>query len=79
MGRGKKAHLLTGEILRHVNNSESNDVDAAVDTAKGAFAKWSKVTAFERGKILIKAASIIRVSNLQNQLGCLPLCNLYLC
>ncbi|PVD30587.1 hypothetical protein C0Q70_09859 [Pomacea canaliculata] len=50
----------TGEILRHVNNSESNDVDAAVDTAKGAFAKWSKVTAFERGKILIKAASIIR-------------------
>jgi len=52
----------TGEKLRVVRSSGQQAVDAAVCTAKKAFADWSQVPAFERGQVLTRAARLIRVS-----------------
>lgn len=50
----------TGEVLRRVRSSGLHDVDTAVKEAKKAFTEWSQVPPFERGKILTRAADIIR-------------------
>ncbi|XP_033762518.1 4-trimethylaminobutyraldehyde dehydrogenase-like [Pecten maximus] len=50
----------TGEVLRPVGNTGSTDVDEAVLAAQDAFKTWSKISGFERGAILKKAANIIR-------------------
>lgn len=50
----------TGQVLRKVGSSRKQDVDAAVNAAKQAFSQWSQVPAFERGKVLTRAAYLIR-------------------
>lgn len=50
----------TGEVLRPIANTGSKDVDEAVLAAQDAFKTWSKISGFERGAILKKAANIIR-------------------
>ena len=51
-----------GEVLRPIGNSGQKDVDSAVKVAREAFNEWRQVPAFERGQVLVRAASIIRVS-----------------
>jgi succinate-semialdehyde dehydrogenase/glutarate-semialdehyde dehydrogenase len=44
-------------VLRHVSQG---DLDKALDAAEKGFQTWRKVSAFERGKILRKAAELVR-------------------
>ncbi|KAK6165839.1 hypothetical protein SNE40_022674 [Patella caerulea] len=50
----------TGEVIREVQSSGGNDIDQAVDISRKALKSWSQISAFERGKVLRKAAEIIR-------------------
>nr|CAH0112079.1 unnamed protein product [Daphnia galeata] len=49
----------TGEIWAQIPDSDPTDVDDAVQHARNAFPMWSKTTAAERAKILIKIADSI--------------------
>lgn len=50
----------TGEVLRHIQCSGSEDVGQAVSSARKAQKTWRQKSGFERGQILKKAADIIR-------------------
>ncbi|ESP01672.1 hypothetical protein LOTGIDRAFT_139335 [Lottia gigantea] len=50
----------TGEKLRDVPASNEKDIQNVVDKAREAFHSWSRESPFNRGKILKKAADIIR-------------------
>lgn len=47
--------------MRDVSSSNEQDVDLAVRSARREFKAWRKMSGFERGNILKKAANIIRV------------------
>ncbi len=49
----------TGEVLAAVASSDSVDVDAAVEAAKGAFGEWSAKTPRERAEALHALAKVI--------------------
>ncbi|MBU5333163.1 aldehyde dehydrogenase family protein [Anaerocolumna aminovalerica] len=49
----------TGEFLAEIADASNDDVDAAVNAAKEAFATWGKTTVTERAAILNKIADII--------------------
>jgi acyl-CoA reductase-like NAD-dependent aldehyde dehydrogenase len=49
-----------GKILDTVPLGSADDVRRAIDSAGEALGKWSSMTARERGKILFKAAQIVR-------------------
>ena len=51
---------VTGEVLDRVPCGSAPDVDAAVESAQGAFDSWSKKTTRERGMVLCRAAELIR-------------------
>ncbi len=53
----------TGEPLATVQHADADDVDAAVRSAKDGFAVWSAMTGAERGRILMRAATILRDRN----------------
>jgi betaine-aldehyde dehydrogenase len=53
----------TGEVLGQVHDSDAQDVEQAIAAAKEGFAIWSAMTATERGRILIKAAALLREHN----------------
>jgi len=50
----------TGEIISRVASCSKEDVNEAVASSSKAFALWSKMHASERGRILNKAAAIMR-------------------
>jgi acyl-CoA reductase-like NAD-dependent aldehyde dehydrogenase len=53
----------TGEVIAHVPEAGPEDVDRAVRAARQAFdsGKWPAFSAAKRGRILLKAAALIRV------------------
>ena len=51
----------TGEPLGTVAHAERADLDRALEAAEKGFRAWKKVSAFERGKVMRKAAGLIRV------------------
>lgn len=53
----------TGEILAQVQSSDSSEIDAAVTAATTAQKTWAMMPAVERGRILLKAVSLLRERN----------------
>ncbi|MEQ8395154.1 betaine-aldehyde dehydrogenase [Thalassobaculum sp.] len=53
----------TGKPLAVIQEAGIEDVDAAVAAAKAAFPIWSAMTGAERGRILHRAAQILRARN----------------
>ncbi len=50
----------TGEQIGTVAHAEKADLDRALEAADKGFAAWKKVSAFDRSKILRKAANLLR-------------------
>ncbi|WBA18694.1 betaine-aldehyde dehydrogenase [Salinivibrio kushneri] len=53
----------TGETLAQIDQASADDVQVAVDAAKQGFAVWSRMTAMERSRILLKAVALLRERN----------------
>ncbi|MEO6989239.1 MAG: betaine-aldehyde dehydrogenase [Aquihabitans sp.] len=53
----------TGVVLAQVHQCNGADVDAAVASAKAAFPAWAALTGAERGRILNRAAALLRERN----------------
>jgi betaine-aldehyde dehydrogenase len=53
----------TGAVIGTVHDADAADVDAAVAAAQRGFAVWSAMTAAERGRILHRAATLLRARN----------------
>ena len=45
-----------------MRSCDNNDINAAVSGAREAFQSWSQLSGMQRGKLLTKAAQILRVS-----------------
>ena len=52
-----------GETIAIVDQASEKDVEKAVLSSEKAFSVWSQMSAFERGRILLKAVSILRERN----------------
>ena len=50
----------TGDVLAHVARAGQDDLDAALQAAERGFGVWRNVSAFERSKVMRKAAQHIR-------------------
>ena len=50
----------TSEPIGSVAHAERADLDRALAAAEKGFAAWKKISAFERGKVMRKAAALIR-------------------
>jgi succinate-semialdehyde dehydrogenase/glutarate-semialdehyde dehydrogenase len=50
----------TGEVIRHVAKADKTDLDLALDAAEKGFHVWRRISAFERSKIMRKAAQLMR-------------------
>ncbi|MDN0085680.1 betaine-aldehyde dehydrogenase [Crenobacter sp. SG2305] len=53
----------TGELLCRVQQAGGDEVALAVESAKAGFAQWSAMTGAERGRILNRAAQLLRARN----------------
>ncbi|XP_010552639.1 PREDICTED: aldehyde dehydrogenase family 2 member B7, mitochondrial [Tarenaya hassleriana] len=55
----------TGEVISHVAEGDSEDVNRAVSAARKAFDEgpWPRMTAYERSKILLRFADLIEKHN----------------
>ena len=53
----------TGAVIGVVHDANEADVDAAVQAAQRGFEVWSAMTAVERGRILHRAAALLRERN----------------
>lgn len=53
----------TGQAIAELHEATAADVDAAVQSAQRGFAQWSAMTAAERGRILLRAAALLRARN----------------
>ncbi|HJR91795.1 MAG TPA: betaine-aldehyde dehydrogenase [Acidimicrobiia bacterium] len=53
----------TGEVLTTVDHAGTEDVERAVESAREGFLQWSGLTGAERGRILNRAASLLRDRN----------------
>lgn len=53
----------TGEVLAHVQEASSADVDSAVDAAIEGQRVWAAMTAIERSRILRRAVELLRERN----------------
>ncbi|WBA15605.1 betaine-aldehyde dehydrogenase [Salinivibrio proteolyticus] len=53
----------TGETLAQIGQASADDVQKAIDAAKAGFAVWSRMTAMERSRILLKAVALLRERN----------------
>lgn len=53
----------TGVVLAQVSQASQNDVDRAVAAAREGFAAWSQRTGTERGRVLARAAQLLRERN----------------
>ncbi|MEE3100752.1 MAG: aldehyde dehydrogenase family protein, partial [Pseudomonadota bacterium] len=52
----------TDEVIGTVAHATKVDLDAALEAAKAGFATWSAVSAYERAKIMRKAADNLRAN-----------------
>jgi succinate-semialdehyde dehydrogenase/glutarate-semialdehyde dehydrogenase len=63
-GAGRKSELVfnpaTSRVLADLPHASASDLDAALEAAQRGFAIWRTVTAAERGKIIKRAADLIR-------------------
>jgi succinate-semialdehyde dehydrogenase/glutarate-semialdehyde dehydrogenase len=62
-GNGRSQDVVnpaTGKVLAQLPHATKSDLDRALVAADRAFQKWRKVSAFERGKLLRKAAELVR-------------------
>ena len=50
----------TEEVIGKVSHARKEDLDIALTAAEKAFNSWKNVSAYERSKILRKAADIVR-------------------
>src|ERR1700692_2853330 len=50
----------TEEVLGRLAHASTADLDEAVQAAAAGFAVWRKVSAYERSKIMRKAADLVR-------------------
>jgi len=50
----------TGKTLAHLPHASTADLDAALDAAVGGFAQWKTTSAYDRSRILRKAADLLR-------------------
>lgn len=55
-----------GEVLRTFPASGPEDINKAVKSAQDAYQEWSRLSGFQRGKLLQKAAQILRVGHLSS-------------
>lgn len=53
----------TGKVIARLQHASANDVEQAITSAKQGFAVWSRMTATERSRILLKAVKILRERN----------------
>ncbi|MFT6986175.1 MAG: betaine-aldehyde dehydrogenase [Psychromonas sp.] len=53
----------TGEVSYLVETADQAVKQAAIESAKSGFAKWSKMTPIERSRILLKAVALLREHN----------------
>ncbi len=53
----------TGAVLAQLRDADAADVDAAVEAAQRGFEVWSAMTGTERGRILRRAADLLRSRN----------------
>ena len=53
----------TGDVLATIKVSSTSDIDAAVDAAQRAQREWASRTGTERGRILRRAAELLRSRN----------------
>ena len=53
----------TGQVSYLVESANENVLQAAIDSAKSGFIEWSKMTAVERSRILLKAVALLREHN----------------
>ena len=52
-----------GEVIAEIEQADADMVDRAVAAAKAGFAVWSAMTGTERGRILRRAADLLRARN----------------
>src|SRR5690554_6159991 len=50
----------TGEVIGTLPHASAADLDAAAEAASRAFASWRRTPAFDRAKIIRKAADLLR-------------------
>lgn len=50
----------TGQTIARLPIAEAADLDRALDAARAGFQTWRKITALERGRIMLRAAAILR-------------------
>jgi betaine-aldehyde dehydrogenase len=53
----------TGEVVARVGQASGTDVDRAVESAQEGYERWSALPAAQRGRILNRAASLLRERN----------------
>lgn len=53
----------SGAVIAQVRAATADDVDAAVASAQRGFAEWSAMTGTERGRVLQRAAALLRERN----------------
>jgi len=53
----------TGKVSYLVETADASVQKAAIESAKSGFAVWSKMTAMERSRILLKAVALLREKN----------------
>ena len=75
-GEGRKGEDVinpaTGKTLAHLPHASSADLDAALEAAAKGFAVWKATSAYDRSKIMRKAADLVRerydhISKVQTQ------------
>src|SRR5690606_25728233 len=52
----------TEDVIETLPFGDAADIEAAVDAAHAAFGEWSHLTAYQRSRILNKAAAFIRAN-----------------
>ena len=52
-----------GEVIASIGQASEDDVEKAILSAEKGFSEWSQMSAFERGRILLKAVKILRERN----------------
>ncbi|MGM0586614.1 MAG: NAD-dependent succinate-semialdehyde dehydrogenase [Pseudomonadota bacterium] len=52
----------TDEVIGHVAHAETADLDAALEAAQKGFETWSQTSAYDRAKLMRRAADILRAN-----------------
>ena len=50
----------SSEVIGNVSNASNDDLDEALAAASAGFRQWRQISAFERARLLRKAAEILR-------------------